>query len=75
MTALLRAAAEGHVDTVRCLVDEGADINEDDEHGVSESDYTADYESYCKFVSCSQVTRQKFLCPLLIFNKIICLSS
>ena len=37
MTALHRAAFEGQVDTVRCLVDKGADINiKDDKNGVSE---------------------------------------
>ena len=45
-TPLHWAAGKGHVDTVRCLVDKGADINIEDKNGVSEWEYTAD----CKLV-------------------------
>ena len=45
-TLLHRAARNGHVDIVRCLVEQGADINIKDNHGVSEQQYTAG----CKLV-------------------------
>ena len=35
-TPLFAAALNNHVDTVRCLVDKGADINVKDENEVSE---------------------------------------
>ena len=43
-TALHVAAQRGHVDTVRYLVNKGADINIQDNKGVSERKYTADCE-------------------------------
>ena len=46
MTPLHDAACEGHVHVVRCLVEQGADINIKDNDGVSEREYTAD----CKLV-------------------------
>ena len=45
-TPLHKAAYEGHVHVVRCLVEQSADINIKDEDGVSEREYTAD----CKLV-------------------------
>ena len=45
-TPLFWAADEGHVDVVRYLVEQGADINIKDNDGVSEWEYTAD----CKLV-------------------------
>ena len=44
-TALHQAAVAGHVDTVRCLAEKGADINIKDCDGVSEGHYSADCES------------------------------
>ena len=46
MTPLHKAAHEGHVDVVRYLVEQGADINIKDGVRVSEREYTAD----CKLV-------------------------
>ena len=45
-TPLHEAARKGHVDIVRYLVEQGADINIKDEDEVSEWEYTAD----CKLV-------------------------
>ena len=45
-TPLHEAARKGHVDIVRYLVEQGADINIKDEDEVSEQEYTAD----CKLV-------------------------
>ena len=36
MTPLHKAAIKGHVDTVQCLFDKGADIHIKDDDGVSE---------------------------------------
>ena len=44
MTPLHFAAGGGHVDTVRYLVDKGADIEHKDGNDVSEWEYTADYK-------------------------------
>ena len=46
MTPLHKAAHEGHVDVVRYLVEQGADINIKDGVRVSEREYTAD----CKLI-------------------------
>ena len=46
MTPLHKAAHEGHVDVVRYLVEQGADINIKDWVRVSEREYTAG----CKLV-------------------------
>ena len=45
-TPLHKAADKGLVHVVRCLVEQGADINIKDNDGVSEREYTAD----CKLV-------------------------
>ena len=45
LTALHLAAVAGHVDTVRCLADKGADVNTKECNGVSEGHYTTDCES------------------------------
>ena len=44
LTPLHVAARAGHMDTVRCLVDKGADVNIQNNKGVSECEYTADCE-------------------------------
>ena len=54
MTPLHFAAGGGHVDTVRYLVDKGADIDHIDEGDVSEWEYTAD----CKLVLLTTVPNQ-----------------
>ena len=46
MTPLHWAALKGHVDIVRYLVEQSADIKIKDSYGVSEREYTAD----CKLV-------------------------
>ena len=46
MTPLHQAADRGHVDTVRCLVEQGAIMNIKDEKEVSYWEYTADYKLY-----------------------------
>ena len=43
-TPLHLAAVEGHVDTVKYLVNKGVDINIKDINGVSEWEYTAGYK-------------------------------
>ena len=53
-TPLHRAARRGHVDTVICLVEQGADINIKDENGVCEWEYFADYNSVLLIRICSQ---------------------
>ena len=54
MTPLHFAAGGGHVDTVRYLVDKGADIQHIDGGDVSEWEYTAD----CKLVLLTTVPSQ-----------------
>ena len=47
LTPLHQAAVQGHTDTVRCLIDKGADMNIKEKDGVCELDHTTD----CGFVS------------------------
>ena len=42
-TPLHQAALGDHVDTVRCLVDKGADINLEDRRGVSKCESMVDW--------------------------------
>lgn len=43
LTPLHKAAGRGHVSTVEYLIQEGADFNIKDNHGVSELEYTTDW--------------------------------
>ena len=54
ITPLHFAAGGGHVDTVRCLVDKGADIELKDESDVSPWEYTADCKLALLISVCSQ---------------------
>ena len=53
MSPLHWAADGGHVDTVKCLIEKGADVNCKDEYEVSECDCATDWISTSK--PCSQV--------------------
>ena len=65
MTALHQAAVDDDVNTVRCLVDKGADLNiKDDNGGVGEWNYTADCKSLVQVCVPSHPTM--CLRPLLV---------
>ena len=64
-TPLHRAAHGGHVDTVRYLVDKGADPNIKDPDGVSEREYTADCKLLLLVRICFHLPDQK---PLLLIE-------
>ena len=54
MTPLHLAARAGHVNTVRCLVEQGADINiVGHNFGVSEQEYIPDYKLILQISICS----------------------
>ena len=62
MTPLHLAAKAGHVNTVRCLVEQGADINIRGHNcGVSEWEYTADCKLILQIRICSHSPNEVLL--------------
>ena len=64
-TPLHEAACKGHVDIVRYLVEQSADINNKDRDGVSEREYTADCKLVLLVKVCFHSPKQK---PLLLIE-------
>ena len=59
------AAEAGHVDTVRCLVDKGADLNIKDGNKVREQEYSADSKLVLLVRVCFHLPDQR---PLLLIE-------
>ena len=80
-TPLSVAAEKNHVDTVKCLIDNGADVNVCDENRVREWNYTAIlyslfyYEHKLKSNERKRQERRIYSCRMILTHSLLMLES